>query len=660
MTTDQLLSASDDDNADPSRGPKSYWGWYLALGLLMIAGLIGSQLISVPLHSSPETTFFTEPLAADGKRVDYFAALEREFYPANMATEENGYRLLFERLGPPAVTKSWEVEQACRKLGLDPAKLQPDLTCQEPREFLAGYLRRAEFTEADTRVLERLRATDAPESGAAATADDTLTFGVELDSDVETALTELLDAPWTYDDLPMMARWLEQNGAALDVVQEAVAKATFAIPMVRESTEQTEPGFFLPAWMQFRALARGLSARAWHRVGSGDVDGAIDDVIACQRLGRHIARGRAMVEALVGVAVEGIANSVGIAGSSSHPPTREQLLRLLHAQEDLPATPSPAEYLRFERGYALDFVQSLAHGKGAGSTSEILDELPVGLKRAIGVVGVNWNTVAHHLNLRYDALGRTGTAATAPKLGMKLLVSRTARSEFLSDAVAALALPSFEGVEGAFHRFHCGQHLRRISLAMLLYERDHGRLPPAWTVSADGTRLHSWRTLLLPYLGQQELYARIRLEEPWDSEYHRTLHEVAVPWYQCPSAGFAPGRTTYAVVVGERTAFDGTGAGRALDGLGEKDAAMILVIERQADVCWMDPYGEVEFEAARLGVNVAPAGVSSRHPGGANVGLRSGAVQFVSRFMGEDRDVTDLLEGTSGRGARLEQPSVAD
>ncbi len=63
----------------------------------------------------------------------------------------------------------------------------------------------------------------------------------------------------------------------------------------------------------------------------------------------------------------------------------------------------------------------------------------------------------------------------------------------------------------------------------------------------------------------------------------------------------------------------------------------------------MDPHGEAEFEEARMGVNVAAAGLGSRHSGGAIVGLRSGAIEFVWPFMGEGREVVDLLEGTSGR-----------
>jgi hypothetical protein len=56
-----------------------------------------------------------------------------------------------------------------------------------------------------------------------------------------------------------------------------------------------------------------------------------------------------------------------------------------------------------------------------------------------------------------------------------------------------------------------------IALAMLIYERDHGTLPPAYSVDEAGRPLHSWRVLLLPYLGHQTLQDKIRLDEPWDS-----------------------------------------------------------------------------------------------------------------------------------------------
>ena len=59
-------------------------------------------------------------------------------------------------------------------------------------------------------------------------------------------------------------------------------------------------------------------------------------------------------------------------------------------------------------------------------------------------------------------------------------------------------------------------NIRNITLALLNYADTHKAFPPAYTVDANGNRLHSWRTLLLPYLDQQSLYESIDFSKPWN------------------------------------------------------------------------------------------------------------------------------------------------
>jgi len=65
--------------------------------------------------------------------------------------------------------------------------------------------------------------------------------------------------------------------------------------------------------------------------------------------------------------------------------------------------------------------------------------------------------------------------------------------------------------------------MKQISLAMHNYESARKRLPPQALADRQGRKLLSWRVLLLPYLGQQDLYDRFHLEEPWDSPHNRGL-----------------------------------------------------------------------------------------------------------------------------------------
>jgi hypothetical protein len=66
-------------------------------------------------------------------------------------------------------------------------------------------------------------------------------------------------------------------------------------------------------------------------------------------------------------------------------------------------------------------------------------------------------------------------------------------------------------------------NLQRIGLAMLDYNDEHGRLPPAVVYNKNGKPLYSWRVLLLPYLGENGLYSQFHLNEAWDSPHNRTL-----------------------------------------------------------------------------------------------------------------------------------------
>jgi len=66
-------------------------------------------------------------------------------------------------------------------------------------------------------------------------------------------------------------------------------------------------------------------------------------------------------------------------------------------------------------------------------------------------------------------------------------------------------------------------NLRRIALAMHEYNATHGRLPPAVVYDRAGQPLYSWRVLLLPFLGEQDLYDKFRLDEPWHSPHNLAL-----------------------------------------------------------------------------------------------------------------------------------------
>lgn len=67
---------------------------------------------------------------------------------------------------------------------------------------------------------------------------------------------------------------------------------------------------------------------------------------------------------------------------------------------------------------------------------------------------------------------------------------------------AAFVTPTLVLARDSSQRMQCSSNVKQIALAVLNYESAYKQLPPAYTVDAEGKRLHSWRTLILPFMGR--------------------------------------------------------------------------------------------------------------------------------------------------------------
>jgi len=138
-------------------------------------------------------------------------------------------------------------------------------------------------------------------------------------------------------------------------------------------------------------------------------------------------------------------------------------------------------------------------------------------------------------------------------------------------------------------------NLKQIALALLTYESTNGTLPPAYTVDAEGNRLHSWRTLLLPYMEQSQLFDTIDLSKTWDDPANSKARETIVEAYVCPSSPEPLGLTNYLAVVGPGFVFSDSGP-RKLSEVSDSRSATVMVVDvgtKQA-VHWMSPHDASE------------------------------------------------------------------
>ena len=80
-------------------------------------------------------------------------------------------------------------------------------------------------------------------------------------------------------------------------------------------------------------------------------------------------------------------------------------------------------------------------------------------------------------------------------------------------------------------RAHCANNLKQIALASLGYEQAHNALPPAYTMDASGRPLHSWRTLILPFLEQEHCTRRLTSRNPGTTRRTPRLLKPLFPFF---------------------------------------------------------------------------------------------------------------------------------
>jgi hypothetical protein len=134
--------------------------------------------------------------------------------------------------------------------------------------------------------------------------------------------------------------------------------------------------------------------------------------------------------------------------------------------------------------------------------------------------------------------------------------------------------------------------MKQLGLAMLNYNAEHGRLPPAVVYGKDRQPLYSWRVLLLPYIEEENLYQRFHLDEPWDSPHNIRLLE-SMPGTYAPPPGkksrIPAYHTVCHVFVGPGTPFEDKDGLKLPADFPDGPSNTILIIEAGPPVPWTKP-----------------------------------------------------------------------
>jgi prepilin-type processing-associated H-X9-DG protein len=181
------------------------------------------------------------------------------------------------------------------------------------------------------------------------------------------------------------------------------------------------------------------------------------------------------------------------------------------------------------------------------------------------------------------------------------------------------------GAREAARRAQCSNNLHNIALALHNYESAYGCLPPAYTVDAKGKRLHSWRTLLLPFLEQKALYDKIDLAKPWDDSANKSAYDTPIRLYECPSSSTGRGKTTYFAVVSSDGCFKGAESASLADVKRRGQTLMLIEVAEKHAVHWMSP-----SDATEEMVLDRERDLEFSHPSGGNAAFVDGSVRYLA------------------------------
>jgi hypothetical protein len=241
--------------------------------------------------------------------------------------------------------------------------------------------------------------------------------------------------------------------------------------------------------------------------------------------------------------------------------------------------------------------------------------------------------------------------------------------------LAAMLYPAVQQAREAARRSSCNCNLKQLGLALHNYHDANGCFPPAWIADSQARPMHSWRVLILPYIGQTALYNQYNFAEPWDGPSNVKLLSEIPPVYKCPShvsrspsvadlfGPFGPVAcstgatvssaarrkcTNYAAVLGRHCAFRGEDPVSIEDITDGTSNTLMIGEVTDADILWTKPEDIDVSEHPKIGDRM---GFSSDHAGGAQFATAAGSVRFIFESIPQ-KTIDALYTRDSGEGIR--------
>ena len=314
---------------------------------------------------SKETTGIVSPLRGDG-RPDYVAAIN-ERYSKGVRPEENAFTGWIEMGG------TWSK-------GVPPVAVREEMARMCGAKGQGGPA----FVSYSDLLTERK---------------------ITRDMAVIYAIGEARKRMWREEEYPLVAEMVKTDEGFLDAMAGVWKRPGYWVPAVSDGSG----ALFMvstPSIMRLREAGDALLCRAMLRMGRGDFEGFFADVETVQRMARHVARGRSVIETMEGYVMDvRVSEAIGAAAGSGVL-TKAQCERLVKLMDDAGALETVAEKVDCSQRWSeLDFellvarreVPTLEEGSGDKEY-----EKEWAMYETVEAGAVDWDRMMRETNAVFD------------------------------------------------------------------------------------------------------------------------------------------------------------------------------------------------------------------------------------------------------------------
>lgn len=457
------------------RMTRKKWVIVLVVVIMALAKAVSMFSLGFPVTISKETTYITEPLRPDGFP-DYMAALNQR--SSEGVTPKNNFTTLFWQAVGPAEISPDHREEYFRLLGIPAPPEQGDYFITDAEHEKRIVARRMEQKQANDDLSEE---------------------------DISEQLWEQFDSavkrPWAKEEFPEWAEWIDVNEKPLVMLVAATKRPRRYDPLVGDNLISVS----LAGAQYSRDVARVLVLRAMLRLNEGKTEEAWEDLLACHRLARLIGQGPTLIEAMVAIAIDGMACNGDVALLEHGKLDTLKIAQMREQCDALPELPSMIEKIDLgERLSCLDTVTSMARDGLDAMDGD--DKKPNGhvdsFKNSSYVAAIDWDYMLRmqneYLDCMVNACRKPTRSERMEAIGLLdekinreteesrnwkniilvvLFNSREARSKAIGQIMTALIVPSGSAAIEAGDRIAMRSELTDLAFALSAHRAENGAYP---------------------------------------------------------------------------------------------------------------------------------------------------------------------------------------